>query len=143
MIRAELEDVAVTGDGGAFLLLLKTEAEDYIAMTIDPLQAQAIITGRSEVAFPRPLTHDLMLSALELLNTSVKRVEVTSLEEETYFAQVVLENRGVEFELDARPSDALALAVRTKAEIWVSEEVVDIAALSDDLGESGPGGAEA
>ena len=142
MIRAELEDVAVTGDASTFLLLLKTETQDYVAMTIDALQAQMIMAGRLGTKLERPLTHDLLLSALELLNAKVLRVEITELKNNTYYAQLVLENRGVEFELDARPSDALAVAVRTDAEIWISEEVVALAGLTDDF-ENGPGGVEA
>ena len=131
----------MTGDGGVFLLLLKTQDQDYVAMTIDALQAQAIMVGQVG-KLERPLTHDLLLSALELLNAKLLRVEITDLKEDTYFAQVVLENRGIEFELDARPSDALALAVRTEAEIWISEDVVALAGLTDDF-EDELGGAEA
>lgn len=130
----------MTGNGNTFLLLLKTQDQDYVAMTIDALQAQAIMVGQLG-EFERPLTHDLLLSTLELLNARVLRIEITDLKEDTYYAQVVLENRGVEFELDARPSDALALAVRTHAEIWLSEEIVALAGMTDF--EDEPGGAEA
>ena len=141
MVKAELEEIAVAGEGNQFLMLLKTEQDDYIAMTIDGLQAQSIITGRMKEKFPRPLTHDLMLSVLEMLSATLLRVEVTDLNDHTYFARLVLESRGIEIEIDARPSDALALAVRTNAEIFIAEHVVEEAAMTDDF--SGPGTAEA
>lgn len=143
MVEAVLEDVAVAGSGEFFIVLLKTRAGEFIPITIGHAEALSILAGRSPEALSRPLAHDLMLSSLELLGASLNRVEVTELVSSegggTFYGRVVLEGRGIELELDARPSDALALAVRVGAPIWVAESVVRQAGMSD----FGTGGAEA
>ena len=135
LVEAVLEDVAVAGNGEFFIVLLKTEAGEFVPITIGHLEALSILAGRSAEPPERPLSHDLMLSGLELLGATVKRIEVTELVTSesggTFYGRVVLENRGIELELDARPSDALALAVRTGAQIWVAQEVVEQVGLSD------------
>ena len=143
MVRAELEDIAVASDGSYYLILLKTETGEFIPITIDALQAQAIVRGKMKETFPRPLTHDLMLSIIEMLNASIKRIEITDLSEDTFYARLVLDNRGIEFEIDARPSDALALAVRTEVPLYVTKEVIEKAAMKDDLSSGGSGSFEA
>lgn len=111
MVRAVLEDIAVAGSGEFFVMLLKTAKGEFVPITIGHLEAMSILAGRSKERLPRPLSHDLMLSALELLGARIVRVEVTDLvttdEGGTFYARLVLENRGIELELDARPSDAL------------------------------------
>lgn len=141
MIEATFENIAVAGEGTHFLVLLRTKNNDILPIAIDALQAHAIAAGRAQEKFPRPLTHDLMLSMLELLGAEVKRIEVTDLREGTYYARLILDNRGIEFELDARPSDALALAVRVDAPLLIAQKVIDMAALGEF--EGGPGGVEA
>ncbi len=135
MVEAVLEDVAVAPSGEFFILLLKTHGGDYVPITIGHLEAMSILAGRNKERLSRPLSHDLLLSALELLGASLNRIEVTELvttsEGGTFYAKVVLGSRGIELELDARPSDALALAVRTGVPIWISESVVEQVGLSD------------
>ncbi len=137
MVEAVLEDVAVAGSGEFFIVLLKTEGGDFVPITIGHLEATSILAGRSreKMGTSRPLAHDLMLSSFELLGASLNRVEITELvttdEGATFFARVVLDNRGIELELDARPSDALALAVRVGAPIRIAQRVVEQVGLSD------------
>src|SRR5262249_38722483 len=83
----------------------------------------------------RPLTHDLFASALESLGVRVDRVVISTLAEETYHARLLLERDGTTFEIDSRPSDALALAVRTGGRIFASEAVLEQAALGGDSAE--------
>jgi uncharacterized protein len=139
MIKATLEDVAVSSEGDAFLVLLSTDKGEMVPIAIGALEAMSIAQGRNHEKFPRPLTHDLMLSVLDILNVTVKRIEITDLTDNTFYAKLVIESRGIEFEIDARPSDALALAVRTNAELFVAEGVVEKSALTD----LKPGGFEA
>lgn len=142
MIEAVLEDIAVAGEGNQFLVLLRTENDDVLPIVIDALQAMSIAAGRSEETLVgRPLTHDLMLSALRMFDANVARVEITDLVEGTYYSMLILERQGVNFEVDARPSDSLALAVRAKVPIFVAEHVIEQNALTDDY--SGGGGFEA
>ena len=138
MIEVTLEDIAVSGEDGArFLVLLKAPSGDLLPIVIDALQAVAIAAGRHGERHERPLTHDLYLSTLELLGAALVRVEITDLSEATFFATVVLERQGVRYDVDARPSDALALAVRAGCSIWVAEHVLEASGLSDDIGEGG------
>ncbi|MDF1524580.1 MAG: bifunctional nuclease family protein, partial [Trueperaceae bacterium] len=106
-------------------------------IVVDALQALAIAAGRQEERPARPLTHDLMLSVLEMMGASLQRVEVTDLIDGTYYAMLILERQGMRFDVDARPSDALALAVRTKCPVFVAEHVLEASGLSDDVGGSG------
>lgn len=138
MVQVTLEDIAVSGDENQFLVLLKAPDGDLLPIVIDAMQALAIAAGRAGEGPGRPLTHDLMLSMLELLGATVSRVEITDVADGTYYAMLVLERQGVHLDLDARPSDALALAVRTGAPIFVAEQVLAQNALSDDVG--GPSG---
>ncbi len=142
MIEAVLEDVAVAGDGSQFIVLLKAKDEEgsVVPIWIGALEAMSIVAGRSQ-EFPRPMSHDLMLSLLEMMGAKVARIEVTDISEGTFYARLVVENRGVEFDIDARPSDALALAVRVDAPLYIAEKVVKQTAMTDFP--SGTGGAEA
>ena len=143
MVEAVLEDVAVAGSGEFFVVLLKTLAGDFLPITIGHPEALSILAGRSQEPPSRPLAHDLMLSSLELLGASLNRVEITELvttsDGGTFYARVILEGRGIELDLDARPSDALALAVRVGVPIWVSETVLEQSGMTD----FGSGGAVA
>lgn len=141
MIEAVVEDIAVAGEGSQFLVLLRTKGGDILPIVIDALQAMSIAAGRSEEPQERPMTHDLMLSALSMFDVELSRVEITDLVEGTYYGMLILERQGVHFEVDARPSDAIALAVRTNCPILIANHVVEQNALTDDY--SGGGGFEA
>jgi uncharacterized protein len=140
MIKAKLEDVAVSNDGDAFLVILSTEKGPMVPIAVGALEAMSIAQGRAKEKFPRPLTHDLMLSILDMLNVTVKRIEITDLTDNTFFARLIIENRGIEFEIDARPSDALAIAVRTEAPLFIEASVVEKSGVTEF---SKPGGFEA
>ena len=137
MVEASLEDIAVAGEGNQFLALLKTSSGAILPIVIDAFQAISISTGRSGDDPGRPLTHDLMLSMLELFGAVVSHIEITDLVDGVYYAMLVLERQGVQFEVDARPSDALALSVRVDAPIFIAEHVIDENALTDDYGGGG------
>lgn len=100
---------------------------------IGPLEATSIIAAVQGSVTPRPFAHDLMRSMLESLNAEVDRVEVTSLTEGTFYAAITLDSTAGEHIIDARPSDAIALAARTGAPIHVANEVLDEAGIDDSL----------
>ncbi len=142
MVQVELEGIAVSGDENQFLALLRTPTGELVPIQIDSMQAISIAAGRGSDRPERPLTHDLMMSVLGLLDAAVERVEITDLRDGIFYSMLILERSGVRFELDARPSDALALAVRAGAPVFVAERVVEQAAMrDDDFG--GASGAEA
>jgi bifunctional DNase/RNase len=136
MVDANLDDVAVAAGGNQFLLLLKTtEATPRVLpMVIDALQAQSLLAARKGEKPARPMTHDLFVSALEMLNARVSEVAIKSVEDGTFYADVLLDRAGMEFQIDARPSDAVALAVRTGARIQIAEEVLEDSAMEEDTG---------
>jgi bifunctional DNase/RNase len=107
------------------VLLKETERERYLPIWIGPWEANAIATRLQGVTAERPLTHDLFAAALSELGVTVHRVVVSSLADETFHATLELELNGRIYAIDARPSDALALAVRTGVRIYASTEVLD------------------
>ena len=107
------------------VLLKETERERYLPIWIGPWEANAIATRLQGVTAERPLTHDLFAAVLLELGVTVQRVVVSSLADETFHATLELELNGRVYAIDARPSDALALAVRTGVRIYASTEVLD------------------
>jgi bifunctional DNase/RNase len=107
------------------VLLKETERERYLPIWIGPWEANAIATRLQGVTAERPLTHDLFAAVLSELGVTVHRVVVSSLADETFHATLELELNGRMYAIDARPSDALALAVRTGVRIYASTEVLD------------------
>ena len=129
LVPAEVWTVAKAEQGNA-VLVRPLGLDVAVPIFIAPLEAQSILIGLGSVKMPRPLTHDLFISVLESLESSVSRVEITSLKESTYYAKLILESSGTEIAVDARPSDCLALAVRVKCPIFIDEAVVDEAGIS-------------
>ncbi len=129
LVPAEVWTVAKAEQGNA-VLVRPLGLDVAVPIFIAPLEAQSILIGLGSVKMPRPLTHDLFITVLESLESSVNRVEITSLKEGTYYAKLILESSGTEVAIDARPSDCLALAVRVKCPIYIDETVVDEAGIS-------------
>jgi bifunctional DNase/RNase len=103
-------------------------------------EATAILLALEAVELPRPLTHDLLKNVIETLNAYVERVEITRVQEGTFFAALILRAEERTLAIDARPSDSIALAVRCGAPVFVAEEVMESAAVPDD--NAGNAGAE-
>jgi bifunctional DNase/RNase len=115
--------------GGAYAILLKEiDGSRRLPIIIGAFEAQAIALEMEGIKPPRPLTHDLLKQLVDNLGASVTEVIVNELKDNTFYAKIVLEVSGLTNEIDARPSDAIALAVRTYAPIYVSEAVMESAA---------------
>ena len=115
------------------VLLRDPSGRRQVPIWIDQAQAQNIMAGLTGQTPPRPLSHDLMVSLLELGGLSLERVVINTIEESTFRAVMKLSNAaGESSELDARPSDAIALALRTGSGIWMLEEVVADASIAVD-----------
>ncbi len=115
--------------GGAYAILLKEiDGSRRLPIIIGAFEAQAIALEIEGIKPPRPLTHDLLKQLVDNLGASVVEIVVSELKDNTFYAKIVLEASGLTNEIDARPSDAIALAVRTYAPIFVSESVMDAAA---------------
>jgi bifunctional DNase/RNase len=102
-----------------------TDAEErgFIPILIGPAEANAITIQMEGIKPPRPITHDLLKNILDGFGAKVSRVVITELKDETYYARIYLKTAKGEIDIDARPSDAIALALRTDAPIFISEEV--------------------
>jgi bifunctional DNase/RNase len=115
--------------GGAYAILLKEiEGARRLPIIIGAFEAQAIALEMEGIKPPRPLTHDLLKTLVDNLGANVVEIIVNELKENTFYAKIVLEASGLTNEIDARPSDAIALAVRTYAPIYVNETVMSTAA---------------
>jgi bifunctional DNase/RNase len=108
------------------IVLLKVEGKNrFLPIWIGHPEAAAILMKLQKAELPRPMTHDLLASAIERLSASVSAVIVTELRDNTFYAIIQLDADGEELRLDSRPSDAIALAVRTDAPIYVSAELLN------------------
>jgi len=106
------------------VILKEMNSDRYLPILIGMYEASAIEVGLKNVPFPRPMTHDLLNHFLEKLQKSVEFIHITHIEASTFFATIVIYNEGEKIAIDARPSDAIALAIRTKSPILVSEEIL-------------------
>ncbi len=97
---------------------------------IGPFEADTITIELQDVEVARPLTHDLLKAAIEKLNAEVVRVAITELRDDTFYAEITLRVDGRELEIDSRPSDAIALAVRARVPVLVAEDVLEQAAIT-------------
>jgi bifunctional DNase/RNase len=118
------------------ILKEKTEGEEvdegakrYLPIWIGPAEADAIAVKLQDVTVPRPLTHDLLRSVIDALGATINSIIVSELKNDTFYAKIVLNVDGSQMEVDSRPSDALALAVRADAPIFAEEVVLDKAGI--------------
>ncbi len=115
--------------GGAYAILLKeVNGSRRLPIIIGAFEAQAIALEIEGIKPPRPLTHDLLKQVIDNLGATIAEVVIDELRENTFYAKILLEVSALTNEIDARPSDAIALAVRAQAPIFVSESVMEVAA---------------
>jgi bifunctional DNase/RNase len=107
------------------VILREKDADRYLPIWIGPAEAEAIAVRLQDVSVARPLTHDLLRNMIEQLGARVSYILVNDLSNDTFFARIVLDVKGELMEVDSRPSDAIALAVRVEAPIFAEENVLD------------------
>ena len=131
MIEMKVFGLALDEDTQAPVLILK-DMEDKVSLPIwiGAMEAMAISLTLNDVKLPRPMTHDLLLTTIGGLGARVVRIAITGLKEGTFYASISLELAGKSLDIDARPSDAVALALRAQAPIFVHPQV--FVALSED-----------
>jgi hypothetical protein len=113
------------------VILKDLEEKDVLPIWIGLLEASSIATAIENVQTPRPMTHDLLKNILDSLDVKVIRIEVNDLKDNTYYAIIYLEVDDKRLTIDARPSDAIALALRVNASIFVEESVIKKSAKVD------------
>ena len=130
MIEMVVESVRVNLINPNRVVVLKERERDrYLAIVIGGPEADSIAIKLQDRSAPRPLTHDLLKNIIEGLGAGVSRILINDLIDQVYYARIVLDIEGRESEIDSRPSDAIALAVRVGASIFVAEEVLDAAGI--------------
>jgi uncharacterized protein len=141
LVEMVVESVRVHMLSSQHVVILKEQERDrYLPIWIGQSEANAIAMRLQGISADRPLTHDLLVSILSALGSSVSRVVVTHVIEGTYHARLYVENAsGEESEIDSRTSDAIAVAVRTGSPIYADERVLDEAGVEPDAAEDGDG----
>jgi uncharacterized protein len=108
------------------IVLLKTaDGNRFLPIWIGHAEAAAILMKLQGASTPRPMTHDLMTDMLEQLDAEVLRITVTELRDNTFYASITVQQNGSELDIDSRPSDAIAIAVRSDAPIYAAERVIE------------------
>ena len=126
IVPVEIYTVAIDTSMMVQPLILKEKSKDrFLPIFIGMCEANAIASRLNGVEPSRPMTHDLVSDILQQLHIEVKRIVVDDFDESTYYAKIVLAKDGSSYEIDARPSDAIALAVRVSTPIYVAEKVME------------------
>ena len=126
MIKMEIFGLAMDEKTNMPLVILKDSEDKYILpIWIGALEAMAISMPLKDMIMPRPMTHDLFLDTITNLGAEIVQVEISELKDSTYYAILVIKHNDKELRIDSRPSDAIAMAVRTKAPILVNQKVLE------------------
>ncbi|MCL6448400.1 MAG: bifunctional nuclease family protein [Armatimonadetes bacterium] len=123
MILVNVKGVAYDGSGNPIILLTDQEEERVLPIWVGLLEAHSIAIALENVVMPRPLTHDLLRNICEQLGAKISRVVITDLKENTFYAEIHLLLANQEMVIDSRPSDAVALALRTDAPVFLTEKL--------------------
>jgi bifunctional DNase/RNase len=140
MIEVTVDSIRVSLMSAHRIVVLKVVGDErFLPIWIGPFEAEAITLRLRDVRTPRPLTHDLVCNIIEDLGGEVTHIVVVELRDDTFYAQIGVQFDGTAKDIDSRPSDAIAIAVRAGVPIYVSEEVMEAAGIvpEDDIGEAG------
>lgn len=130
MVEMTIDSIRVSLMNYQRVVILKEKMADrYLPIWIGPAEADAIAVKLQGVTVPRPLTHDLLYSVIDTLGATIKSVIISDLKSDTFYAKIILNIDSVRMEVDSRPSDALALAVRSEVPIFAEEAVLDKASI--------------
>ncbi len=128
MIPVEVVNSFLVSTGKEFVILLKSKVDERtLPISIGQLEAQSIAIALNNLPFPRPLTHDLFKNVLTAINCTLTSAIICDLTDDTFYARLIIEINGETKEIDSRPSDAIAMALRFNAPIFVDKKVMDAA----------------
>lgn len=126
MLQMKVSGIALDPFTNSPIVILKDELnERTLPIWIGFMEASSIAMELEKTPRIRPITHDLVKNLLEKLKYSVTKIEVTDLRDDTFYARIYLQKEDEEYSLDSRPSDAIAIALRTDSPIFVNEEVIE------------------
>ena len=130
MLSMSIDSISVSPMNYQRVVILKEkDSARYLPIWIGPAEADAIAVKLQDLSVPRPLTHDLLRTVIDTLGGSVNHILVSDLHNDTFYAKIVIEVNGDTKEIDSRPSDAMALAVRAQVPIFAEESVMDKAGI--------------
>lgn len=139
LVEVEVQSLGLDRSTRSPVVILREKGgERVLPIWIGPAEASAIAMHMAQVEFPRPLTHDLIAAMLQGLDVTLQRVEIPRVEEGTYHAQLVLQRGGASVTLDARPSDSIAIALRTRSTILAADALLRDVDLELEEDESAP-----
>jgi hypothetical protein len=134
MIEVNIDSIRVSLMSQHRVVVLKElDTQRYLAIWIGPDTAEAIHMHLQNVAVARPMTHDLMKNIVTTLDARISHIVINDLRNDVFYAQIILDLNGTSFEVDSRPSDALALAVRASAKIFVNDKVMEQASIMPEV----------
>lgn len=129
MMKMQVEGIGIDQQNNPLVLLCDEDHKTFVPIWIGPAEAMSIQMELDRREPPRPMTHDLMTNILHEMNVRLLKVTVNDFERQIYYATLHLESKTGVQEVDARPSDAIALALRTHCAIWVSNDVIEKAGI--------------
>ncbi|MBP7694232.1 MAG: bifunctional nuclease family protein [Anaerolineales bacterium] len=130
MVEVTIDSIRVSLMSQHRVVILKdVDGDRYLPIWIGPCEADAITVTLQEVEVPRPLTHDLLKNVISEMGGEVEHILISELKNEVFYARIVLEVNGRHLEIDSRPSDALALAVRLRVPVYIEDAVMEKAAV--------------
>lgn len=133
MIQVKIDSVRVSLMSPQRVIVLRQlDAERYLPIWVGPYEAEAITVALQEIEMARPLTHDLLKNVINIYGAKIIRIEINALRENIFFGHIVTELNGEIINIDSRPSDAIAMAVRAHVPILVDQEVLDNAGIFPD-----------
>ena len=143
MLEMTIDSIRVSPMNYQRVVILKEkDADRYLPIWIGPAEADAIAVKLQDLSVPRPLTHDLLRTVIDILGGSVVNILVNDLHNDTFYAKITIQTNGSTKEIDCRPSDAVALAVRAQVPIYADESVLDKAGILLDKETGKPLGSE-
>ncbi len=133
MLEMKVKTVALIKDGSFSVLLTDKEEKNFLPIMVGPFEAQAIALPLQGKAVPRPMTHDLLRSICEELSAQVEKVVICDITDGTFYAELFLKQGEKELIIDSRPSDAIALALRCEAPIYMGPHLIEFTYDSEDI----------
>lgn len=128
MVEVKIDDIQTDQNNGAPVVVLEEidgDPKRKMAIWIGESEAAAIKVGLEKTSLPRPMTHDLLQNIVDALSAKVKAIYINAVEKQTFYAKLKLKSDSQNLDIDSRPSDALAIAIRYNAPIYVEDDVIE------------------
>ena len=123
--RVQIAGMTMDPSSNTPIIILKSEEDDQaVPIWIGLLEATSIASALQDIQFDRPMTHDLFKNFIGLMNAEIVKIEICDLKDNTFYARIYFQSGEKKFDMDARPSDAIALALRFQAPIFIDDEVI-------------------